>query len=64
MNSRQRRKIEAQQHNDKLRYEKWLADNTASQSRAPVSANLKKTTNTGIKLSKALILIQAMMLIR
>lgn len=33
MNSRERRKLEALQHNDAIRYEKWLIDNTAHQER-------------------------------
>lgn len=31
MNSRERRKLEALQHNDAIRYEKWLIDNTRNQ---------------------------------
>ncbi len=31
MNSRERRKLEALQHNDAIRYEKWLIDNTRDQ---------------------------------
>lgn len=33
MNSRERRKLEAQQHNDAIIYEKWLKENTSDQPR-------------------------------
>ena len=33
MNSRQRRKLAAIQHNDAIRYDKWLVENTAGQTR-------------------------------
>ena len=33
MNSRERRKLEAQQHNDGIDYEKWLLENTRNQTR-------------------------------
>lgn len=36
MNSRQRRKIESQQHNDEIAYRKWLIEKTSSQARAKV----------------------------
>ena len=36
MNSRQRRKFEAQQHNDEIAYRKWLIEKTSNQARARV----------------------------
>ena len=33
MNSRQRRKMDAQQHNDAIAYENWLLANTLNQTR-------------------------------
>ena len=41
MNSRERRKLEALQHNDAIRYEKWLIDNTRNQIGSSSKRNLK-----------------------
>ena len=41
MNSRERRKLEALQHNDAIRYEKWLIDNTLKQERCKFTLKSK-----------------------
>lgn len=44
MNSRERRKLDALQHNDAIRYEKWLIDNTMRQERCKLTLKSKVVT--------------------
>lgn len=54
MNSNQRRKLEAQQHNDARRYENWLAENTQGQR---VTPRVKKKLTLGTSLLSAAMLM-------
>lgn len=55
MNSRERRKLEALQHNDAIRYEKWLVDNTQNQRKQPV----KKSEEIALSLFASFALLNA-----
>ena len=48
MNSRQRRKLEAQQFNDKMLYDKWLLENTRNQHRSDLVEHYQKGKRAGL----------------
>jgi hypothetical protein len=59
MNSREQRKLAAQQHNDQIDYEKWLKENTKNQRQDPRVLAFSSGRKTGLSRLSALKLIVA-----
>lgn len=61
MNSRQRRRLEAQRHNDAVDYERWLINKTKDQQRAK-SSRLQRASDRATMLMSALAISGVMVL--
>jgi len=62
MNSNQRRKLEAMQHNDKRRYEKWLRENAIYTRVDPIVAMVDRKIKSCRGVSVRMLMAQAVIL--